>query len=242
VKQLRAKRAALRKQHPDPLRRAILDTLERIMFDRTDLRKAARRAVNANYHPDFPVWWNGRKPRPHQGVRHAWGYYPKRNVKVPATWLLARLGGGRANVAVRVRRADPLRRLFLTPRWVERVASGELKCHPSWLTNKQRARVEARASVIRQQRHEEQRKRREAQERAMAIDPDAPDTLGWRAWNCQGGVLLSPLRRTTWHEASLKAEQWSDEQAVRGEAGIHARRMPKDWLRVDAKWFPEIGR
>lgn len=127
VKQLHAKRIALRKQPPDPLPRAILDTLERIMFDRADLRKAARRAVNANYHPDFPVWWKGRKPRPHEGVRHAYGYYPKRNVKVPAIWLLARLGvGGRANVAVRVRQAYLLRRLFLTPRWVERVASGEL--------------------------------------------------------------------------------------------------------------------
>jgi hypothetical protein len=62
VKQLRAKRAELRKQHPDPVRRAILDTLERIMFDRTDLRKAARREANANCHPNFPVWWNGSKP------------------------------------------------------------------------------------------------------------------------------------------------------------------------------------
>jgi hypothetical protein len=29
---------------------------------------------------------------------------------------------------------------------------------------------------------------------------------------------------------------------VRGEAGIHARRMPKDWLHFDTQWFPEIGR
>jgi hypothetical protein len=36
VKELRAKRAELRKQRPDPLRRAILDTLERIMSDRFD--------------------------------------------------------------------------------------------------------------------------------------------------------------------------------------------------------------
>jgi hypothetical protein len=247
VKRVRAKRAELRKRQPDPLRRAILDRLERIMLDRADLRKAARRAAKANCHPDFPVWWSGSQPHLYDGVRvrinrfHDTSYYPKRNVKVPATWVLARLGG-RANVAVRMRRADPLRRVLATPGWVERVASGDLKCHPSWLTDEQRVQVEARAAVIRQQRHEEQQKRREAQQRAMAIDPDAPDTLGWRAWNCRGGVLLSPLRRTTWHEATLKAEQWSDEQAVRGEAGIHARRMPKDWLRVDGRWFPEIGR
>ena len=100
----------------------------------------------------------------------------------------------------------------------------------------------ARAAAIHDQRYKQQQKRREAQQRAMAVDPDAPDTLGWRAWNCRGGLLLSPLRRTHWHDATLKAETWSDEQAVRGAAGIHARRMPKDWLRVDARWFPEVGR
>ena len=100
----------------------------------------------------------------------------------------------------------------------------------------------ALAVAFRDQRYRQQQKRREAQQRAMAVDPDAPDTLGWRAWNCRGGLLLSPLRRTHWHDATLKAETWSDEQAVRGAAGIHARRMPKDWLRVDARWFPEIGR
>jgi hypothetical protein len=91
-------------------------------------------------------------------------------------------------------------------------------------------------------RDSRQRKWQEAQQRAMAIDPDAPDTLGWRGWHWQQGVLVSPLRRTRWHDATLKAEQWSDDQAVRCAAGIHARRLPKDWLRVDARWFPEIGR
>ena len=104
VKQLRAKRAELRKQHPDPVRRAILDTLERIMFNRADLRKAARREAKANCHPNFPVWWNGSKLRLYDGVRlERRAYYPKRNVAVPATWVLARLGGRGANVAVRVR-------------------------------------------------------------------------------------------------------------------------------------------
>jgi hypothetical protein len=182
VKELRAKRAELRKPQPDPVRRAILDRLERIMFDRTDLKKAARRAAKANCHPEFPVWWKGSKPRLYYGVRLARGYFPKRNVKVPARWLLARLGGT-GNIAVRVHRADPLRRLLATPRWVERVASGDLKCDPRWLTGRQRARVNARAAVIQQQRHGIQQKWREAQQRAMAIDPAAPDTLGWRAWS-----------------------------------------------------------
>ena len=112
----------------------------------------------------------------------------------------------------------------------------------SWLTSKQLARLEARAGLIRSQRYQQQRKWEEAQERAMAVDPDAPDTLGWRGWNWQEGVLVSPLQHTPWHDATLKAEQWSDEEAVRGAAGIHARRMPKDWLRFAGKWFPEIGR
>jgi hypothetical protein len=37
VKQLRAERAELRNHSPDPLRRAILDTLDRVLADRSDL-------------------------------------------------------------------------------------------------------------------------------------------------------------------------------------------------------------
>ena len=187
VKRLRAKRAELRKQHPDPVRRAILDKLERIMFYRTDLRKAARRKAKANCHPDFPVWWSGSKPRLYTGIRlerHA--YYPKRNVAVPAKWVLARLGGRGANVAVRVRRADPLRRIFSTPGWIERVAAGDLRCHPSWLTDKQRARVAARAADISHRKRLQLEKRQAEWQRATAPAPDAPDTLGWRGWNWNG--------------------------------------------------------
>jgi hypothetical protein len=49
------------------------------------------------------------------------------------------------------------------------------------------------------------------------------------------------MQRTPWREATLRAEHWSDSAALRGEAGIHARRMPCDWLRVDPKAVPEIG-
>jgi hypothetical protein len=96
----------------------------------------------------------------------------------------------------------------------------------------------------RKRREEIDRKLREwqaARERALAFAPDAPDTLGWRGWRWDGHVLISPVQGTPWHEATLRAEHWSDSAAVRGEAGIHARRMPCDWLRVDPKAMPEIG-
>jgi hypothetical protein len=182
VKRLRAKRTELRKQHPDPLRRAILDTLERIMFYREDLRKAARRETNANCHPSFPVWWEGTKPRLYNGVRlENHRCYPKENVAVPATWVLARLGVRGANVAVRVRRADPLPRIFSMPNWIERVAAGDLRCHSSWLTDRQRARLAACAADVRRRKHLElQKQQAEWQKRhaellrATAPVPDAP--------------------------------------------------------------------
>jgi hypothetical protein len=257
VKRLRAKRAELRKQHPDPVRRAILDALERIMFYRTDLRKAARQEAKANCHPNFPVWWSGSKPRLYDGIRLERNvYYSKSNVAVPAKWVLARLGGRGANVAVRVQRADPLRRrIFSTPGWIESLASGDLRYDPSWLTEKQRARVAACAADIsrrkreqlqkwqaeQQKRQAEYQKRQAELQRTTAPAPGAPDTLGWRVWKWNGDVLVSPIQRTPWHEPSLRAEQWSDSGAVRGVAGIHARRMPCDWHRIDARSFPEAS-
>jgi hypothetical protein len=53
-------------------------------------------------------------------------------------------------------------------------------------------------------------------------------------------VLVSPMQRTAWHEATLHAERWSDSAAVRGEAGIHARLVPTDWRRADPR-LTEIG-
>ena len=55
-------------------------------------------------------------------------------------------------------------------------------------------------------------------------------------------LLKAPLEGNPWHEASFRAEQWADSDAVRGVAGIHARRMPCDWRRVDPGSFPEVGR
>jgi hypothetical protein len=55
-----------------------------------------------------------------------------------------------------------------------------------------------------------------------------------------GDVLVSPFQKTPWHEVTLRAEQWSDSAAVRGVAGIHARRLPRDWRRADPR-ATEIG-
>jgi hypothetical protein len=98
--------------------------------------------------------------------------------------------------------------------------------------------AEGRKTLEGRRKHREWRA---AQERAFAFAPDAPDTLGWRGWRWDGHVLISPVQGTPWHEETLRAEHWSDSAAVRGQAGIHARRMPCDWLSVDPKAMPEIG-
>jgi hypothetical protein len=121
VKQLRAQRAELRKHHPDPLRRTILDALERILSNREDLRKAARREAHAHWRPKFSVRWGSGKPQVYNSLQLINGrYYGKRDVAIPAAWLLARIGGD-ANVANRVRQADPRARILATPHWVDPV-------------------------------------------------------------------------------------------------------------------------
>lgn len=64
-------------------------------------------------------------------------------------------------------------------------------------------------------------------------DPSQPDTLGWRAWKWNCGTLVSPIQFTPWLTNELRVENWSDDEAVWGAAGIHARRMPKDWTTLD---------
>jgi hypothetical protein len=48
------------------------------------------------------------------------------------------------------------------------------------------------------------------------------------------------MLQTQWHEPTLRVEAWTNDAAVRGEAGIHAVRMPRDWLRADPE-LTEIG-
>jgi hypothetical protein len=104
VKRLREERAKLREWHPDPVRRDLLDKLQRIMDDRNDLTITARRIARFWWQPRMYVWLRGGIPHAQDGVRLAGRtYYYKRNVVVPAAWLLARLGSG--NVAIRLRRA-----------------------------------------------------------------------------------------------------------------------------------------
>ena len=311
VKRLRAERAKLRAQQPDPLRREMLNKLERILADRPDLFIAARRAAKCWWRSQMNVWWSQGEPQVHDSVRLIGGrYYAKRDVVVPAPWLLARLGENGANIAARVKQADPRPRILLTPHWVDRVAAGALKCHPSWLSGTEQAVVEARAKLIRplqwerrrrkphpalrigdievgpsspfadgfvlrlsgqsahhwpmwptraeivakvretrnlRQQNErwmaEQEKRNAALQRIrerMAPDPDAPDTLGWRGWIWDGSVLISPVQRTAWHDITLRAEHWEESTVLRGSAGIHARRLPRDWRRADPT-ATEIG-
>ena len=68
------------------------------------------------------------------------------------------------------------------------------------------------------------------------MDQDAPRNLGWRLFVWKNRTLCSPLRYTPWPEDGiLRAENWSgdDEALLRGHAGIHARRMPRDWRRAE---------
>lgn len=62
-------------------------------------------------------------------------------------------------------------------------------------------------------------------------DPKVPDTMGWRAWVWESGqeVLVSPHQGTGWPDAHLTAARWSEDDALRGSAGIHARRVPRHW-------------
>lgn len=175
VKRLRAERAKLRERQPDPLRRDILDKLDRILADRHDLFVAARREAKFWWSPHVHVWWEHGKPRPYDSVR--WRY-PKTDVAVPATWLLARLDKA-PNIALRVRK---------TATRAKRAKIAEQK----------RRQLEQVAQLA---RNEQKRRQREQAILASAPVPDAPDTLGWRGWRWNGQVLVSPMQRTEWHDS-----------------------------------------
>jgi hypothetical protein len=92
-----------------------------------------------------------------------------------------------------------------------------------------------------QLRWREEQTRRQAKIQACAPAPDAPDTLGWRGWRFDGEVLISPMQGTRWNDTTLRVDQWSDSDVVRGVAGIHARRLPRDWRQADPA-VTDIGR
>ena len=70
--------------------------------------------------------------------------------------------------------------------------------------------------------------------RTRRMNPWADPMLGWRAWRWdpEAKCLVSPHQETRRESDHLVAERWSGMDAVRGHAGIHARRMPMNWLRA----------
>jgi hypothetical protein len=91
VRQLRAERAELRAWQPDPLRRDILDRLDRVIQGRPDLIREARLVAGFWWKPRLTVWWRVGKPRQYDSVRMVGSrYFPKTDVAVPAAWLVAR--------------------------------------------------------------------------------------------------------------------------------------------------------
>lgn len=74
-------------------------------------------------------------------------------------------------------------------------------------------------------------------------DPYAPDTLGWRVWvwDAKKKRLCSPAQGTIWHTPELRVKRWNASEAVRGIAGIHAARMPRDWRRAKLEHHGELA-
>jgi hypothetical protein len=97
------------------------------------------------------------------------------------------------------------------------------------------ATVYKRAKAIYEQNEIFRRLRREvAEERAAAgrPNPNALDTLGWRAWgwDYKKKLLRSPvMTHHVWEFPELRVEHWETSDAVGGVAGIHARLLPMNW-------------
>lgn len=117
--------------------------------------------------------------------------------------------------------------------WTARLI--EHACEYIW-TGHRRPRLGLLRELADVRRRQIAERTRRMAERLESAKPDsaAPDTLGWRCWLWDSALkrLRSPHRGTVWRTACLSAEHWSDEGAVRGVSGIHARRMPQDWLRA----------
>jgi hypothetical protein len=74
-------------------------------------------------------------------------------------------------------------------------------------------------------------------------DPHAPDTLGWRVWywDPKKKRLVSPHQGTVWETPELRVKKWDKGEAVRGVAGIHAARLPRDWRRAQLEHHGELS-
>ena len=226
-----------------PERVKILARLARIIEDDAGLRLTARRAAvdwsYSGYGPlgrgwalSIEVVWTvspSDKQR-YQGLpvttprvigeryrRLGWNSYLRstRRIAVPAAWLLARLreqASAKANLSIIVREAQ---RASLVRR---HAAVIRRECDAAWQHACRAWRIHT-----------------------AQPDPDAPDTLGWRIWHwdAERQLLRSPDQRTLWHSAELRVERWDEASVLRGRAGIHARRMPRNWLQ--AEWGDHDG-
>lgn len=92
----------------------------------------------------------------------------------------------------------------------------------------------SRALLLYQQRDKLETLTKEmVDERLQAGEPDpfVSDNMGWRGWNwdTQEKRLVSPAYRAIWDGPELRTDKWCFEDTLRGVAGIHARRVPRDW-------------
>jgi len=73
-----------------------------------------------------------------------------------------------------------------------------------------------------------------ANKRFSLPDPKAGTELGWRVWHWDDKIkkLKSPTWGTVWHTHELRVPKWNREEVVRGKAGIHAARMPYNWIKA----------
>jgi len=239
----------------------ILARLQRIIEDDDGLQLAACRAAvdwsYPAYRPPVRRWarpieviWSAPEPAIEQlrnqglpvttpgviGSGYAWRHrIPRHRVAVPAAWLLVRLrarGRAMANLSIIVRELD---QPILTRRrrqqqareqqeMLRHAAVVRRECEAAWEHAWRTWRIHCDPAVV-----------------AAQPDPDAPDTLGWRIWQWdpEQQRLRSPHQRTLWHSAELRVERWDESGVLRGYEGIHARRMPRNWLQ--AEWGNHDG-
>lgn len=198
-------------------------------------RREARLVVRARDGARARIWWRGVVPitayttRGFGSVWYAAGHEPRPNQERHDT----RRAAAREYLATRTRVVH--RRYILqyrahAPRpWILRHDVYGLVA--TWGWGPRPSRDEIRSAVIAQRAA---RARALRQQRAARPDTAAPNTLGWRAWVWDDAerCLRSPHRGIPWIGPDLRVERWDESEALRGVAGIHARLMPRDWIRA----------
>jgi hypothetical protein len=238
----------------------ILSRLQRIIEDDDGLQLAACRAAvdwsYPAYRPPVRRWarpiemvWSAPEPAIEQlrnqglplttpgvvGSSYPWRSrhrIPRHCVAVPAAWLLARLreqAKATTNLSIVVREADRAilareQQLRKQREMIWHAAAIRRECEAAWEQARRAWRIHSDPAVI-----------------ATQPDPGAPDTLGWRIWHwdAERQLLRSPDQGTLWHSGELLVERWDVSSVLRGRGGIHARRMPRNWLQ--AEWGNHDG-